>query len=56
MIDYTGLDRALSELEVAHLAMKRAFSLLRMSQYDNPYRPLVRVMCKLKLIKEWTIF
>jgi len=55
MIDYKKLRLALDTLSAAMDELKRVTSLMKMSDQDHPCRPLVRVMCKLGLIKNWPI-
>ena len=43
----------LDQLRVSIAQMKRVTALMSMTHPYNPYRPLIRVMCKLDLIKDW---
>jgi hypothetical protein len=47
---------AYAHLREADRILKRLVALQKMSEKNNPYYPLVRVMCKLKLIKDWNVF
>lgn len=55
-MDFRRLDEAIEALKLAHARMARIVALQKMSKKDNPYYPLVRVMCKLQLIKGWPIY
>ena len=47
------LEASFKKLEEARNSMRRVVSLMKMSRKDNPHYHLVRVMCKLELIKGW---
>lgn len=47
---------AYAHLREAQRIFQRLEALQKMSDKKNPYYPLVRVMCKLNLIKDWNVF
>lgn len=53
MIDYDELGKAVAKLSVSIQKEQRVTALMKLTRIDNPYYPLVRVMCKLNLIKNW---
>lgn len=51
-----ALDRSIALLTETNRKLQRTAALMKMSRPDHPYYPLIRVMCKLKLIKDWPIY
>lgn len=49
------LQLSMIPLRESQIRLARSTALMKLSKQDNPYYPLVRVMCKLKLIKGWCI-
>lgn len=54
MIDYDELGKAVAKLSVSIQKVQRVTALMKLSKENNPYFPLVRVMCKLGLITNWS--
>jgi len=46
---------SLSELSKAIKDIERTAAIIKMTSYDNSYRPLIRIMCKLDLIRDWKL-
>ena len=55
MIDWDALAKQVEKMSVAITAMRRTTALMKMSMPDHPARPLIRVMVKLDIIKNWPI-
>lgn len=47
MIDLDRLDKAMADLADAINDMNLAIALSKLTKKENPYHPLVRVLCKL---------
>lgn len=47
---------SIAQLEKTIVEMQRITALMKMSLQHNSYRPLIRVMCKLNIVRDWPIF
>jgi hypothetical protein len=52
-MDAEELNQSFDRLEHLMAILRRSMALMKMSDQDHPARPLVRVMSKLDIIKDW---
>lgn len=52
----TRMEESIARLQEATIALARVRALVKMSEKQNPHYPLVRVMCKLSLVKDWPTY
>lgn len=48
------MEDAIEKLKEVIVKIKRHSALIQMTRPDNMYKPLVQLMCRLKLIKGWS--
>lgn len=56
VVNSESVKTCLKQLEISTARLRRTTALVSMSNLTNSYRPLVKIMCKLDLIKDWTIW
>lgn len=56
VVNSESVRACLKQLEISTARLQRTTALVSMSNLTNSYRPLVKIMCKLDLIKDWNYY
>jgi hypothetical protein len=51
----TPLEQTMADFDRVIARVDYVLALVKLTKQHSPYRPLVRAMCSLKLIKSWSV-